>query len=121
MTKEFEAMLSWGGSPTATCQCGRKHYVATGENMDDGELAALEANRKAKPDLYIPDNASSSISVGDFNGVSHVFDCPCGSLDRLEGVFWNHRNAVIRYFHARTERELHDAQANAALLTKLSP
>lgn len=116
MTREFEAVLSWGGTPVARCGCGRTHYVATGENMEpDGELQRLEAEHKARPKDFIPDHESSSISIGVFNGVPYVYDCPCGALDRLEAFFWDNRKALMRYFRDRAERELADAHATAAL------
>lgn len=120
MTKEFEAIISWGGTPAATCACGRKHYVGSGENMEDGELALLQAKHIANPDRYIPDHQNSSISVGTLNGVTAVWECPCGYFERMEEFLWEGRERIIAYYVARTAREQTEANANSSLLSKLA-
>jgi len=88
--------------------------------MDAGELDGLNAKHKAEPDRYIPDGENSSVGITSINGVTHIFKCPCGSLDRIETFMWNHRRQFIGYYRARTQRELKEATNNAADLAGLS-
>jgi hypothetical protein len=119
MTPEFEKVLSWGGSPQATCSCGRVHYTSGGDFMEPGELAGLEAQRKEKPDRYIP-TGDDSVSITTFNGMPYVWECPCGALAKIEELFWTHRAQIIAYYQARTQRELKEATDNAAALAGVS-
>jgi hypothetical protein len=120
MTPEFERMLQWGGSPQATCSCGRVHYTNSGDFMEPGELAELETKRAADKDGYIPDFENDAVSIATFNGVSHVLGCKCGSLERIETFLWNHRQPFIEYYQKRTARELKEATANALALEGMS-
>ena len=54
-SEEFYSAFIGGGSPVADCEfCGRVHYEADGEFMEQGELEDLEKKHKAEPDKYIP-------------------------------------------------------------------
>jgi hypothetical protein len=103
-----KALQGWGGTPVATCQCGRIHFAESGENMDPGELDALKAKRKADPSKYITAEGDG-VGVITFNGVTHVWNCPCESLARIEEWIWAHRETITRYLRARL-----DAEAKAA-------
>jgi hypothetical protein len=118
MTKEFEEILSWGGTPQAQCGCGRVHYASGGDFMEEGELAGLEAKHKAQPDRYIP-TTDDSVGLTEVGGVTYVYDCPCRGLERVESLFWNNRARIIAYYKARTARELKEATDNAAGLAEL--
>lgn len=87
--------------------------------MDPGELDGLNAKHKAEPDRYIPDGDNSSVGITSINGVTHVWNCPCGSLDRIEKFVWDHRRQFIEYYHARTQRELKEANDNAQAISQL--
>lgn len=118
MTPEFEKILSWGGSPQAQCACGRIHYTSGGDFMEPGELDRLNANNRRAPATYIP-TTDDSVSITHFNGVPYVWECPCRALEKIEGLFWNHRAEIIAYYQARTQRELNEATVNAAALNGL--
>ena len=111
-----KALQGWGGTPVATCQCGRIHYTGMGTDMDPGELEKLEAKRKAQPEKYIPDPDNDSIGVVTFNGVTHVWNCPCESLARWEEWIWNNRELITRYLRARIDSELKAATEQAERL-----
>jgi hypothetical protein len=110
-----KALQSWGGTPVATCHCGRIHFVANGANMDEDELQGLEAKHKAEPARYIPGDGDS-IGICTFNGVSHVWNCPCESLARAEEWIWAHREIITRYLRARLDAELKSATEQAERL-----
>lgn len=113
MTEEFDkSLFGWGGTPVATCNCGRIHYVANGENMDDGELADLERKRgEDKKGIYVRRSEGDSVGIIEVGGVVHVWGCECGSLDKIENFLWSNRDWIIRYYKARTTREQKEASA----------
>lgn len=118
MTPEFEAILHWGGSPQATCGCGRVHFTDSGDFMEPGELDGLRAKAKANPDRYVADGENDSVSIAEINGVVVVWGCKCAYGERAEAFLWNNRNAFLRYYQSRIEREKKEAEALAALLPR---
>jgi len=119
MTTEFEKLFSWGGTPQAQCGCGRVHYASGGDFMEEGELAGLEAKHKEKPDRYIP-TTDDSVGITDVFGVTHVWNCPCHWAEQMERHLWSRRREIIAYYQARTQRELKEANENAAALAGVS-
>lgn len=115
MTPEFERIFSWGGTPQAMCCCGRIHYASGGDFMEEGELAALEAKRKEKPDRYIP-TTDDSVGIADVFGVIYVWNCPCNWAGHMESSLWSRRRQIIAYYQARAHRELQAANETATAL-----
>ena len=105
-------MLSWGGTPVGHCSCGRIHYQADGQFMDEGELERMEKNRKEAPKRYFPRNDGDSVGVGVLGGVAYVWGCECGRLEQIEQFLWGNRDAILTFYRARLARE--KAQAAAA-------
>lgn len=83
--------------------------------MEEGELAGLEAKRKENPDRYIP-TTDDSVGITDIFGVTYVFNCPCDWAEKIERHLWARRREIIAYYRARTQRELQEANENAAAL-----
>lgn len=119
MTPEFDQLFSWGGTPQAMCGCGRVHYASGGDFMEEGQLAGLEAKRKENPDRYIP-TTDDSVGITDIFGVTYVFNCPCDWAEKIERHLWARRREIIAYYQARTQRELQEANENAAALAGVS-
>lgn len=101
------------------CGCGRVHYASGGDNMEEGELAGLEAKRKENPDRYIP-TTDDSVAITDVFGAVCVWECPCGWAENIERHLWSRRRDIIAYYQSRTQRELQEATANAAALAGMS-
>ncbi len=116
MTREFEELLNWGGSPQATCGCGRVHFTESGDFMEPGELDGLRAKAKAEPDRYIGDSENDAVSIATVGGVTAVWGCKCGHFDRVEAYLWGNRDMFLRYYRTRIEREKKEAEASSALL-----
>lgn len=111
MTPEFESILSWGGSPRATCGCGRVHFADSGDNMEPGELDGLRSKANTEPDHYIADGENDSVSIATVNGVTAVWGCKCGYFDRVEAFLWNNRAGFLAYYRKRMDREKKEAAA----------
>lgn len=120
MTPEFEELFDWCGSPVNTCGCGRTHFTASGDNMDEGELIALNAKAKLYPDRYTPDAENHSVSSADIAGKHVVWGCKCGHAERVEAFLWDNRDRFLRYYRARIERAKKEAEATAAELSKIN-
>ncbi|RRK00769.1 hypothetical protein Ga0100230_023545 [Opitutaceae bacterium TAV3] len=88
--------------------------------MEPCELERMERLWAAHPDCYIPNADSDSIGITEYNGITAVWNCPCGWLERSEKFLWTNRAAIIEYYKARTARELAEASANAAALDGVS-
>lgn len=116
MTAEFEALLRWGGSPQATCGCGRVHFTDSGDFMEPGELDRLRAKAKAEPDRYIADGDNDSVSSATLAGVTAVWGCRCRYFERLESFLWSNREVFLRYYRSRIHREKSEANAIEAQL-----
>lgn len=120
MSPEFEKIFCWGGSPQASCSCGRVHYASGGEFMDEGELERLQNLHKRSPKTYIP-TTDDSVGIATINGASYVWDCPCEWDKRLENFLWSHRADIIAFYQARTQREMEAATKTAAALSEIKP
>lgn len=93
------------GTPAATCElCGREHYDALGQNMDEGELESYEAKHKDNPEKYVPNDGG--VSIGHINGVQVVWGCPCNKLARYEKFIWSHRYLIAKYLRDRIQEQI---------------
>lgn len=113
ISDEFDSVLQWGGSLVQHCRCGRTHFATNdeGADFDPGELEQLRADAKKEPTAYLEDPTNDSIGVAWFNGENHVWNCPCKSLERIENLLWQNREAFTRYYRIRAEREMRSLNA----------
>lgn len=110
-----KALQGWGGTPIATCQCGRVHCATESRDITPEEREVFEKNRRQLPDRYIA-GEGDGIGIVTFNGVGHVWNCPCESLARAEEWIWAHRETITRYLRARLDAEAKTAAAQAERL-----
>lgn len=107
-----------GGTPAATCElCGREHFDANGEFMEEGELDDLLAKQKSKPEKYISHNGG--IGFGHIDGKQVVWDCPCNRASRFEKFIWGHRQIIASYLKARAQKATEHAQQLAEMTKDL--
>jgi hypothetical protein len=99
------------GSPSITCNCGRRHHAPTSPYIEEAEKAEMLADAKENPGkvLLSDDDGVSAKHVG---GLTIVPDCPCGVMGKLEAIIWSERAAIITYFKNRGR---HDAEQLAGL------
>ena len=105
-----EAFLgSGGGTPVATCSCGRTTYCDS-DHYEEGEREDLDSSRNADPQrmLYIEDDYVSIYVLWD---ITFVFGCPCGGLKNLENQIWHHRAQIAKYLAIRARANVADANA----------
>lgn len=119
MTREFESVFQWGGTPRAVCGCGRTHFTASGDFMDPGELESLLAKAKDQPDRYVADYENDSVSIAQVMGRTVVWSCPCKFAERIEAFIWDNRDEILSYYRVRTEAAAKAAADTAALISQV--
>lgn len=114
-SEEFRDAVRDGGTMCATdCGfCGRVHFVSGSGHGDysEGELEDLKAKAKAEPDRYIQEGVYDCIPTGYFAGMNVVVYCKCNGLRRYEEWIWSHRDIILDYLKARTQKELDATRA----------
>lgn len=98
-------------TPSIECQlCGRCHF-ATGSQSDlfDDNIQNLRKKAAESPDKYVECH-DDSVAFGHIEGRQVVWNCPCGKLARYETWIWEHRELILDYIRARSNRELAEAQ-----------
>lgn len=107
--------ITCAGSPCQVCDfCQRTHYVGSGLFMDDGELDELIKKEEAEPSKYVSNVEADSISYGQIEGRTYVWNCGCEQseerLARIENFIWTHRHLIHSYFVRRGKARAAEAQ-----------
>lgn len=92
------------GSPSITCQCGRRHHAPDSQFIEKAEADEMRADAKDHPKHAFLTN-DDGVSAKHIGGASFVPDCPCGALGKLERIIWDERAAILAYFKARRAHE----------------
>jgi hypothetical protein len=99
-SEEFCNVIFDTGTDYAVCEaCGRVFFndnpVDEMDNLDN-----LRQLAQTNPDQY-HNLGNSAVSVGELDGISAVYNCPCNFLRKYERLFHNNRYKILRYFQAR--------------------
>jgi len=104
----FSDLVCNFGTQAATCDCGRTHFDATGQFMEDGELE--EMLRKAQAPNAKMIGRDGGVSLGTWMGRHRVWGCPCGWADRWSEELWANRLIVGQFFRKVAELQAKDAK-----------
>lgn len=108
----YEAFGLGVGSPVIECVCGRTYCAPDSPYLEDGEREEILAAAKGHPTRVFLQEGVDGISAKVVSGATVVLDCECNYLARLEGILWNERERILRYYKLRRE-------ADAAALRRL--
>lgn len=116
----FWSVCTPGGSPQATCCCGRIHFASgTRSEHDYGELERLQDEAAKEPDRFVEDSQDDSIAIATIDGVPFCYGCPCGKLARYENFIWHNREMIVKYIKKRVTAEAAKASADQEALAGL--
>lgn len=116
LSDEFIQAFCDAGTPVAVCGfCGKRH-ICTGEcsrlGYEEADLA-LYRSQGAIEHNY------DGLTVGEMAGTLLVADCDCEKARRYEAFVWEHRQQIIRYLQARSQREAAEAARTVGDLAAL--
>jgi hypothetical protein len=92
------------GSPSITCNCGRRHHAVGSAYIEPKEVEEMRADAKENPTKVVltDDDGVSAKIVG---GLTIVPDCQCGVMAKIEDIVWAERAAIISYYQQRRRQD----------------
>jgi hypothetical protein len=94
------------GSPSLTCNCGRRHHAPDSRHIDAKEREEMLADHRENPTKVQLWNDDDGVSAKHFGNRTMVLGCLCNTLGKLEEIIWNERAAIIGYYQQRRRRDV---------------
>ncbi len=105
-SEEFLSVLTWVGSASSHCGCGREHVAINNDDWDEEEKKLFISNAEKSNTFFV--HEVEEIHTAEIANMRFVDVCSCNQLLLLEKFVWQGRKEILQYYgliQSKMERE----------------